>query len=155
MKKIAFFALATMMSASVFAGDIHCNGHLSHQNIDGNVNVTQQCSLINVKVSGNVMLQNNAILTLKNSQIKGNVESKGSFHKITAIHNNIDGNIQLTNGKVISLIQNTVNGDVQLKNNHSSVVVKMNNIDGNLQCENTPTRPVLVSNQVSGNTQCR
>lgn len=157
MKKLVLLSLCAMLSTAAFAKDTTCNGTINNRNIAGNVKVTQHCNIMNSKINGNITVQKNAILIVKNSRINGNLESKSNFKKVTAIGNSIDGNVQLQGGQVIALNQNRINGNVKLKQNRHNVVVKMNQIKGNLQCDNNTQRPITVKNRVNGNAQgqCR
>lgn len=156
MKKI-LCALALMGSSSAVLADFYCNGSISNRHIDDNVAISKNCQLDQVSIDGNVMLYNGAQAVIKNSNIEGNLESKGQFSSIVAENNAIDGNIQLEKGQKIQLIANEVNGDIQLKENRSSILVSQNIVDGNLQCESNSQQPTGGSNRVEGDKegQCR
>lgn len=156
MQKI-LITLALLGCSSVALADFYCNGTVSQRHIDDNVVISKTCYLDQVTIKGNVMLYSGAQAVIKNSNIDGNLESKGQFSSVLAENNAIDGNIQLEKGQKIQLLNNEVNGDIQLKENRSNIVVRENTVDGNLQCEKNSLQPVGGLNRVAGDKegQCR
>ena len=152
MQKI-LLSFALLGCSSIALADFYCNVSLSQRHIDDNVAITKTCQLDQVTVKGNVMLYSGAQAVIKNSNIDGNLESKGQFSSVVAENNAIDGNIQLEKGQKIQLISNEVNGDIQLKENRSSILVSQNIVDGNLQCEKNSLQPTGGLNRVQGDKE--
>lgn len=156
MNKLILSSVLLGLSIPALA-DFNCNGVVKNRTIDDNVKITQQCTLENVTVKGNVMVHSNAQATLLNSRIDGNLESKGNFKTVLATNNTIDGNIQLKEGQQIQLRNNRVDGNIELEKNRSSILVQSNVVDGNLKCESNNQTPKGGQNHVKGNKegQCR
>lgn len=156
MKKTFLTVILFSLSTPLWA-DVICNGTLKDRSIDDNVKVVQTCQLNQVTIKGNVMVERGATLTMMQSKIDGNLESKGRFHKITATANNIDGNIQLKEGGSATIKQNRIEGNIELEKNSGTLSVQSNTVDGNLVCKENRSAPTGGQNRVEGNKegQCR
>lgn len=156
MNKLILSTLLLGLSVPAFA-DFTCNGVIKNKTIDDNVKITQQCTLDNVTVKGNVMVHSGATANVLKSKIDGNLESKGNFSSVVATNNTIDGNIQLKEGQQVQLRNNRVDGNIELEKNRSNILVQSNVVDGNLKCESNSQKPTGGQNRVKGDKegQCR
>ena len=91
--RAAVCVLGCLFAATSFADSVICQGHLRNQSIDGNVVVHQKCILDNVKIAGNIEVKAQCSLTLKRSQVAGNVHAGDDFGGLNLVENHIQNNI--------------------------------------------------------------
>lgn len=155
--------------------DVYCPPNLGAVTIDDNVIVTRTCALNGTQVKGNVLVQANGALTVRNNaRIEGNIQADGgkyvrvlgsdvdgdiqleglSGEKSVVQRSTIGGNLQMDSNDVLLVAQyNTIEGDLQAFSNTGGVVIRYNTIDGNLQCKSNDPKPTGRSNWVSGNKE--
>lgn len=169
-------ALATglgSLAVPAFA-DVYCPPSLGAVTIDDNVIVTGTCYLNGTQVKGNVLVQANGALTVRNNaRIEGNIQADGGKY-VRVLGSDVDGDIQLkglenrsvvksstiggnlqmdsNSGKLITL-ENIIEGDLQAFGNTGGVLIDGNFIDGNLQCKSNNPKPTGGNNTVSGNKE--
>lgn len=170
-------ALATglgSLAVPAFA-DVYCPPNLGPVTIDDNVIVTGTCDLNGTQVKGNVLVQSNGALTVRNNaRIDGNIQADGGVYvrventkvggdiQLEGVagdesyvkYSDVGGNLQLDNNSVKLVAQrNIIDGDLQAFSNTGRVIIRYNTIDGNLQCKSNRPAPTGGFNQVAGNKE--
>lgn len=157
-KTLPAVALAVALGgiASPAFADVYCPPNLGAVTIDDNVIVTGQCLMKGTHVKGNVLVQGNGALTVRNAQIEGNIQADGGQY-VRVIRSDVDGDIQLegVSGEVSRIQRTTIGGNLQLDNNRVRIVAAYNSIDGDLQAFDNTGGLVIHYNAIDGNLQCK
>jgi hypothetical protein len=152
MRKVVFLTSLIMLSLPSYAA-VNCNGVLKNKSILESIKVKKKCTLENLIIHGDVILEDGAIAELNNNHIKGNVIASSKFRTFSATDNLIQGHVRLSQGKNIDLKDNTVKGNLSLQNNTGVVKIYANQINGNLSCNRNAFTINGSKNMVSGNKQ--
>ena len=156
MKKITLLLSVLLCSASGHAA-IYCQSELKNQSIKDSIKVRQNCSLENLIIHGDIILENDAQVTLKNNHIKGNITSNAKFKALAASDNIIKGNINIRHGQNIDLKTNDIQGDIFLQHNTGVIKLYNNEITGDLVCNSNAFTINGSKNSVTGDKkqQCQ
>ena len=146
------FCALCFSSASVFAEQVMCQGHLRNKNIPANLIVTQKCILDHVKIDGNIHIQHNGSLTLKRSQILGNIQADDYFSGLHIEESHVTGDIQIRAGREVHLQRNHVTGKIDIQNNIGNIVLKHNQSQ-TLICIHNRIMPRGTDNQAPHKTE--
>lgn len=152
MRRIVFFTSLIILSLPSYAA-VNCNGTLKNKSILESIKVKKKCTLENLIIHGDVILEDGAIAELTNNHIKGNIIASSKFKDFSATDNVVQGHIRLSQGKNIDLKDNTVNGNLNLQNNTGIVKIYANQINGNLNCNRNAFTINGSKNIVAGNKQ--
>lgn len=153
--RAAVCVLGCLFAATSFADSVICQGHLRNQSIDRNVVVHQKCILDNVKIAGNIDVKAQGSLTLKRSQVAGNVHAGDDFGGLNLVENHIQGNLEIFSGHKAELIRNQVAGAIDIQNNIGKLVLKHNQSES-LSCIHNRIAPIGSHNDATHkHEQCR
>ncbi|AUZ04229.1 hypothetical protein ADP71_04320 [Vitreoscilla sp. C1] len=163
-----------LLAANVAMANETCSSSIKNRTIQGDVRISGSCSLSEVNVRGDVIILPGATLTLTNSVVDGDVESRNRFKEVVMIKNTINGDVDLERGTRVRLVENTVHGNVDLEytsgeaefdRNRISGDLKIdkgqtsrlnaNTISGDLELERNTGRLLLSGNHVSGDLECK
>lgn len=150
--RTTLFLLSCLVSSISFADVVTCQGHLRNETIDRNVLVTQKCILDNVKIHGNIEVQPQGSLTLKRSQVSGNVTAKAGFGGVDLMENRIAGNIEILGGNRAELVRNQVVGSIDIQNNSGKIILRKNQSQS-LNCVKNRILPLGDNNQTTTKTE--
>ncbi len=178
-KTLLALALATGLgglAVPAFA-DVYCPPSLGSVTIDDNVIVTGTCVLNGTRVKGNVLVQSNGALTVRNkARIEGNIQADGGLYvrvlesarvggdiQLKGLsgqgssyvkNSTVGGNLQMENNRIpLQAEHNFIDGDLQAFSNTGGVTIRFNTIDGNLQCKSNRPAPTGGHNRVAGNKE--
>lgn len=157
-KTLLALALATGLgglAVPAFA-DVYCPPSLGPVTIDDNVVVVGKCVLNGTQVKGNVLVQHNGALTVRDARIEGNIQADGGIY-VRVLRTNVGGDIQLegVSGEVSRVQRSSIGGNLQLDNNRIRLVAEYNSIDGDLQAFSNTGGVVIRYNTIDGNLQCK
>lgn len=171
---LAILSGLPLLHAGSAIADRECAGSIGALTIDDNLIVNGYCELNRTTVKGNVLIQNQGNLIMREAVVDGNVQASGGFavrvlysridgdiqldalygDQSSVEHSSVKGNIQLNdNGTNLLTEYNVIDGDLQAFGNRGQVRIRYNTIDGNLQCKSNVPDPSGGFNQVSGNKE--
>lgn len=149
MKQCLLLAATLILSTHSVAA-LNCNSTIKNQSIHEDIKAGKNCSLENLIIRGNISIEKNARVELKNNHIQGNLYSDNFFSEVKASDNIIQGNIQFQSGKNIQLENNQVKGSIHLIQNKGNISLASNHIAGDLICSKNSFNMQVVRNKVEG-----
>lgn len=152
MKKFVLCTIFIFLSLPSYAA-VNCNGVLKNKSILESIKVKKKCTLENLIIHGDVILEDGATAELNNNHIKGNIIASSKFKTFSATDNLVQGHVRLSQGNNIDLKDNIVKGNLSLQNNTGIVKIYANQINGNLSCSHNAFTINGSKNMVSGNKQ--
>lgn len=136
----------------VKAGD--CTGSFEGGVADDDVVVPagETCELSDVRISGNIIVNEDGTLRATEVFVDGNIQADG--HRVVSVASStVTGNIQLEDGFAATVDKVQVDGDLQSEGNTGLQVFQDNRIGGNLQCEGNDPAPTGTGNEVAGDKE--
>lgn len=149
--------VVTVATVGTASADVSCTGSLGAVDVDDNLRVPDGagCTLDGTRIDGNLLLGVGSSLTATGVTVGGNVQDEnGRAGAVTLRSSQVVGNVQLEDGRgAITLSGNRVGGDVQPNANTGGVSITDNAIGGNLQCQSNSPAPTGSGNAVEGDAE--
>lgn len=152
MKKVVLLTILLLSALPSYA-TIYCHGTLKNQSISQDIKIKKNCTLENLIIHGDVILENGAVASLTNNHIKGSILASAKFRTFNATDNNVKGHVRLNQGNNIHLKTNTIYGNLHVQNSTGIVNIYANQVQGNLMCNSNAFTINGAKNNVSGNKQ--
>lgn len=113
------------------------------------------CTLINVRVRGDLELGRGSTVIAVDLRVDGDIEGK-SASGLTLTSSRVEGDIQFEGGGSVQVRQTEIDGNLRLDSNDGSLHLDDNSVDGNVQVFRNRGGPFTISdNGIEGNLQCK
>jgi hypothetical protein len=138
-------------------GDFICRGLVTAVNQENViVPVGAICTLENVTITGNVLIEERGILTTRGVNIGGSIQ--GDLHRRVTISANsqITGDVQLKQGGNVRVVSSRVGGTLEVESNVGTHFLSRNTVSGDMKVNsNTGVSTTVQFNRINGNLQCQ
>ena len=149
MKTYLWVAVSLLISSESWAA-LNCNSTIKNQSVRDDIKAGRNCTLENLIIHGDISVEKNANVILKNNMINGNIVAKKAFSQLNASDNTIQGSIRLESGQLVKLQNNQIKGSIHLHENKGHIFIERNHITGDLVCTKNSFSLQVNKNQIQG-----